>query len=215
MSFIIRLLSKVSIICASIIVFVLSFLDIISKYNFLGIYTNYFEQIDNYINLADVNILYMLLAISLFYVISFQLDMMHIIKKYSKKRRVKSKKGEVEVTLATINNISEEFLLDKDMINSAKVRSYEGFRSVIIEANINAISEENLSKNILDMQEELANHVENITGIKIRKIKIKIKKILNGDTISEKTVRYSKKFKNNMESNDSLDVNDIEEDLLD
>ena len=208
MSFIIRLLSKVSIICASIIVFVLSFLDIISKYNFLGIYTNYFEQIDNYINLADVNILYMLLAISLFYVISFQLDMMHIIKKYSKKRRVKSKKGEVEVTLATINNISEEFLLDKDMINSAKVRSYEGFRSVIIEANINAISEENLSKNILDMQEELANHVENITGIKIRKI-------LNGDTISEKTVRYSKKFKNNMESNDSLDVNDIEEDLLD
>ena len=149
--------------------------------------TNYLEQLDALINLGSPRIKIVLALVAAAYLVIFTLSFINRLTKYSQNRKVKNKSGEIEVTIKTINEVSKDFLGSKDIIKNNKIKSYPSGRAVIIEAVVDTYNVDNLNEKLSRIQEELSEHVFKVTGITVKKSKVKLKKVA-GETIIEKKI---------------------------
>lgn len=109
-----------------------------------------------------------------------------IEKLFKKKRVIKSSgsNGNVEVSIETINDISKKFLESKTIVKNAKVESAVSFSSLSIYSNVETFNVENLNGKLSEIQNELKEYIDLMTGIKVKSVVIKIIKI-NPETIIE------------------------------
>ncbi len=149
--------------------------------------TNYLEQLDALVNLGSPRIKIVLALVAAAYLVIFTLSFINRLTKYSQNRKVKNKSGEIEVTIKTINEVSKDFLGGKDIIKNNKIKSYLSGRAVIIEAVVDTYNVDNLNEKLSRIQEELSEHVFKVTGITVKKSKVKLKKVA-GETIIEKKI---------------------------
>ena len=149
--------------------------------------TTYFEQFDALVNLGSPRVKIILALIATAYLVLFMLSFINKLTKYSKNRKVKNKNGEIEVTIKTINEVAKDFLGSRDIIKNSKVKSYPSGRAVIVEAVVDTYSVDNLNEKLSKIQEELSDHVFKVTGITVKKSKVKLKKVA-GETIIEKKI---------------------------
>ena len=149
--------------------------------------TNYLEKLDYMIDLGSVRVKIVLALLSILYLLIFLLAYINKVTKYSQNRKVKTKSGEIEVTIKTINEVAKEFLSSQDIIKNSKVKSYPKGRAVVIEAIVDTYNVDNLNDKLLKIQETLSDYVFNSTGITVKKSKVKLKKVL-GETIIEKKI---------------------------
>ena len=105
-----------------------------------------------------------------------------IEKLFKKKRVIKSSgsKGNVEVSI----DISKKFLESKTIVKNAKVESAVSFSSLSIYSNVETFNVENLNGKLSEIQNELKEYIDLMTGIKVKSVVIKIIKI-NPETIIE------------------------------
>ena len=110
-----------------------------------------------------------------------------IIEKLFKKKKViksTSSNGNVEVSVDTINDISKKFLESKSIVKNAKVEAAVSFSSLSIYSNVETFNVENLNVKLSEIQNELKEYVDLMTGIKVKSVVIKIIKI-NSETVIE------------------------------
>ncbi len=173
-------LAKLSVILGLGAIVFASISDLILK-------TTYFEQFDALVNLGSPRVKIILALIATAYLVLFMLSFINKLTKYSQNRKVKNKNGEIEVTIKTINEVAKDFLGSRDIIKNSKVKSYPSGRAVIVEAVVDTYSVDNLNEKLSKIQEELSDHVFKVTGITVKKSKVKLKKVA-GETIIEKKI---------------------------
>lgn len=166
----------------------------------LIIKTTYLETLDNLIYLSDPKVMIIISLISVVYMLIFILSYINKFTKYSQKRKLKSKNGELEVTIKTINEISKEFLSSQPLVKNVKVKSYPAGKNVVIEGNLDTYTTENLGEKLLKLQDELAEYVLKFTGIKVKKVKLKLKKVLN-ETLIENKIEDTEQKNETIEEN--------------
>ena len=105
---------------------------------------------------------------------------------FKKKKVIKSSSssGNVEVSVDTINDISKKFLESKSIVKNAKVEAAVSFSSLSIYSNVETFNVENLNIKLSEIQNELKEYVDLMTGIKVKSVVIKIVKI-NSETVIE------------------------------
>ena len=154
--------------------------------------TAYLQQMDDFIDMTDTKIIIIIGLLALIYLIIFFLATINKITKYSQNKKIKSKTGDLEVPIKTINEVAKDYLVNQDIIKNTKVKSYSKGRGVVIEAIVDAYNMENLSGKLLDIQVELSNYVESSVGITVKKSSIKLKKVLNETKIEKKRIEDKK-----------------------
>ena len=164
--------------------------------------TAYLQQMDDFIDMTDTKIIIIIGLLALIYLIIFFLATINKITKYSQNKKIKSKTGDLEVPIKTINEVAKDYLVNQDIIKNTKVKSYSKGRGVVIEAIVDAYNMENLSGKLLEIQVELSNYVESSVGITVKKSSIKLKKVLN-ETIIEKKIIDSPAIQKEEEQNAS------------
>ena len=154
--------------------------------------TAYLQQMDNFIDTTDTKIIIIIGLLALIYLIIFLLATINKITKYSQNKKIKSKSGDLEVPIKTINEVAKDYLINQDIIKNTKVKSYSKGRGVVIEAIVDAYNMENLSGKLSEIQVELSNYVESSVGITVKKSSIKLKKVLNETKIEKKIIEDKK-----------------------
>lgn len=154
--------------------------------------TAYLQQMDNFVDTTDTKIIIIIGLLALIYLIIFLLATINKITKYSQNKKIKSKSGDLEVPIKTINEVAKDYLLNQDIIKNTKVKSYSKGRGVVIEAIVDAYNMENLSGKLSEIQVELSNYVESSVGITVKKSSIKLKKVLNETKIEKKIIEDKK-----------------------
>ena len=147
-----------------------------------------------------------LALLSILYLLIFLLSYINKMTKYSQNRKVKTKTGEIEVTIKTINEVAKDFLSSQEIIKNSKVKSYPSGKAVIIEATVDTYNVDNLNEKLIDIQNKLSDYIFQATGITVKKSKVKLKKVL-GETIIEKKIIDSpavQKEENNNNENTNL-----------
>ena len=154
--------------------------------------TAYLQQMDNFVDTTDTKIIIIIGLLALIYLIIFLLETINKITKYSQNKKIKSKSGDLEVPIKTINEVAKDYLVNQDIIKNTKVKSYSKGRGVVIEAIVDAYNIENLSGKLSEIQVELSNYVESSVGITVKKSSIKLKKVLNETKIEKKIIEDKK-----------------------
>lgn len=154
--------------------------------------TAYLQQVDNFVDMTDTKIIIIIGLLALIYLIIFLLATINKITKYSQNKKIKSKSGDLEVPIKTINEVAKDYLVNQDIIKNTKVKSYSKGRGVVIEAIVDAYNMENLSGKLSEIQVELSNYVESSVGITVKKSSIKLKKVLNETKIEKKIIEDKK-----------------------
>ena len=154
--------------------------------------TAYLQQMDNFVDTTDTKIIIIIGLLALIYLIIFLLATINKITKYSQNKKIKSKSGDLEVPIKTINEVAKDYLANQDIIKNTKVKSYSKGRGVVIEAIVDAYNMENLSGKLSEIQVELSNYVESSVGITVKKSSIKLKKVLNETKIEKKIIEDKK-----------------------
>ena len=154
--------------------------------------TAYLQQMDNFVDTTDTKIIIIIGLLALIYLIIFLLATINKITKYSQNKKIKSKSGDLEVPIKTINEVAKDYLVNQDIIKNTKVKSYSNGRGVGIEAIVDAYNMENLSGKLSEIQVELSNYVESSVGITVKKSSIKLKKVLNETKIEKKIIEDKK-----------------------
>ncbi len=154
--------------------------------------TAYLQQMDNFVDTTDTKIIIIIGLLALIYLIIFLLATINKITKYSQNKKIKSKSGDLEVPIKTINEVAKDYLVNQDIIKNTKVKSYSKGRGVVIEAIVDAYNMENLSGKLSEIQVELSNYVESSVGITVKKSSIKLKKVLNETKIEKKIIEDKK-----------------------
>ena len=154
--------------------------------------TAYLQQMDNFVDTTDTKIIIIIGLLALIYLIIFLLATINKITKYSQNKKIKSKSGDLEVPIKTINEVAKDYLVNQDIIKNTKVKSYSKGRGVVIEAIVDAYNMENLSGKLSEIQVELSNDVESSVGITVKKSSIKLKKVLNETKIEKKIIEDKK-----------------------
>ena len=149
--------------------------------------TDYLVTVDNTVNLGSVRVQIVLVLLAILYLVIFLLSYINKFTKYSQNKKVKTKTGEIEVSIKTINEVAKDFLSSQEIIKNSKVKSHPKGRAVVIEAVVDTYNVNNLSDKLLKIQEKLSEYVSNSTGITVKKSKVKLKKVL-GETIVEKKI---------------------------
>lgn len=146
-------------------------------------YTTYYEDIIYQIEPYKMYAAYLGIAAMIYILIV----LIAIIEKLFKKKKViksTSSNGNVEVSVDTINDISKKFLESKSIVKNAKVEAAVSFSSLSIYSNVETFNVENLNVKLSEIQNELKEYVDLMTGIKVKSVVIKIVKI-NSETIIE------------------------------
>lgn len=177
---ILSFLTKISIILGLGATIFTSISDLVLK-------TTYLDQFDDFINLGSPRVKIVLALLAIAYLIIFILSFINRLTKYSQNRKIKNKNGEIEVSIKTINEVTKDFLGNKDIIKNSRIKSYPSGKSVVIEAVVETYNVDNLSEKLSKIQEGLSEYVFKYTGISVKRSKIKLKKVL-GETIIEKTI---------------------------
>ena len=141
-------------------------------------YTTYYEDIIYQIEPYKMYAAYLGIAAMIYILIV----LIAIIEKLFKKKKViksTSSNGNVEVSVDTINDISKKFLESK-----SKVEAAVSFSSLSIYSNVETFNVENLNVKLSEIQNELKEYVDLMTGIKVKSVIIKITKI-NSETVIE------------------------------
>ena len=154
--------------------------------------TAYLQQMDNFVDTTDTKIIIIIGLLALIYLIIFLLATINKFTKYSQNKKIKSKSGDLEVPIKTINEVAKDYLVNQDIIKNTKVKSYSKGRGVVIEAIVDAYNMENLSGKLSEIQVELSNYVESSVGITVKKSSIKLKKVLNETKIEKKIIEDKK-----------------------
>ncbi len=154
--------------------------------------TAYLQQMDDFIDMTDTKIIIITGLLALIYLIIFLLATINKFTKYSQNKKIKSKTGDLEVPIKTINEVAKDYLVNQDIIKNTKVKSYSKGRGVVIEAIVDAYNMENLSGKLSEIQVELSNYVESSVGITVKKSSIKLKKVLNETKIEKKIIENKK-----------------------
>ena len=149
--------------------------------------TDYLVTVDNVVNLGSVRVQIVLVLLAILYLVIFLLSYINKFMKYSQNKKVKTKTGEIEISIKTINEVAKDFLSSQEIIKNSKVKSHPKGRAVVIEAVVDTYNVNNLSDKLLKIQEKLSEYVSNSTGITVKKSKVKLKKVL-GETIVEKKI---------------------------
>lgn len=149
--------------------------------------TDYLVTVDNTVNLGSVRVQIVLVLLAILYLVIFLLSYINKFTKYSQNKKVKTKTGEIEVSIKTINEVAKDFLSSQEIIKNSKVKSHPKGRAVVIEGVVDTYNVNNLSDKLLKIQEKLSEYVSNSTGITVKKSKVKLKKVL-GETIVEKKI---------------------------
>ena len=149
--------------------------------------TDYLVTVDNTVNLGSVRVQIVLVLLAILYLVIFLLSYINKFTKYSQNKKVKTKTGEIEVSIKTINEVAKDFLSSQEIIKNSKVKSHPKGRAVVIEAVVDTYNVNNLSDKLLKIQEKLSEYVSNSTGITVKKSKVNLKKVL-GETIVEKKI---------------------------
>ncbi|RRD38895.1 alkaline shock response membrane anchor protein AmaP [Leptotrichia sp. OH3620_COT-345] len=173
-------LAKLSVIAGILGAAFASVSDLIMK-------TDYLAKFDNMVDLGSVRVKVIFGLLSILYLLIFLLSYINKVTKYSQNRKVKTKTGEIEVTIKTINEVAKDFLSSQEIIKNSKVKSHPKGRAVVIEAVVDTYNVDNLNDKLLKIQEKLSEYVFNSTGISVKKSKVKLKKVL-GETIVEKKI---------------------------
>ena len=156
----------------------LSYLTISDMFMYTTYYEDMIYQIEPYKMYATyigvVAMVYILIVLIAF-----------IERLFKKKKVIKSSSsnGNVEVSVDTINDISKKFLESKS-IKNAKVEAAVSFSSLSIYSNVETFNVENLNVKLSEIQNELKEYVDLMTGIKVKSVIIKITKI-NSETVIE------------------------------
>ena len=146
-------------------------------------YTTYYEDIIYQIEPYKMYAAYLGIAAMIYILIV----LIAIIEKLFKKKKViksTSSNGNVEVSVDTINDISKKFLESKSIVKNAKVEAAVSFSSLSIYSNVETFNVENLNVKLSEIQNELKESVDLMTGIKVKSVVIKIVKI-NSETVIE------------------------------
>ena len=146
-------------------------------------YTTYYEDIIYQIEPYKMYAAYLGIAAMIYILIV----LIAIIEKLFKKKKViksTSSNGNVEVSVDTINDISKKFLESKSIVKNAKVEAAVSFSSLSIYSNVETFNVENLNVKLSEIQNELKEYIDLMTGIKVKSVVIKIIKI-NSETIIE------------------------------
>ncbi|MGP1494788.1 MAG: alkaline shock response membrane anchor protein AmaP [Streptobacillus sp.] len=146
-------------------------------------YTTYYEDIIYQIEPYKMYAVYLGIAAMIYILIV----LIAIIEKLFKKKKViksTSSNGNVEVSVDTINDISKKFLESKSIVKNAKVEAAVSFSSLSIYSNVETFNVENLNVKLSEIQNELKEYVDLMTGIKVKSVVIKIVKI-NSETVIE------------------------------
>ena len=146
-------------------------------------YTTYYEDIIYQIEPYKMYAAYLGIAAMIYILIV----LIAIIEKLFKKKKViksTSSNGNVEVSVDTINDISKKFLESKSIVKNAKVEAAVSFSSLSIYSNVETFNVEILNVKLSEIQNELKEYVDLMTGIKVKSVVIKIVKI-NSETIIE------------------------------
>ena len=146
-------------------------------------YTTYYEDIIYQIEPYKMYAAYLGIAAMIYILIV----LIAIIEKLFKKKKViksTSSSGNVEVSVDTINDISKKFLESKSIVKNAKVEAAVSFSSLSIYSNVETFNVENLNVKLSEIQNELKEYVDLMTGIKVKSVVIKIVKI-NSETVIE------------------------------
>lgn len=157
----------------------LSYLTISDMFMYTTYYEDIIYQIEPYKMYATyigvVAMVYILIVLIAF-----------IERLFKKKKVIKSSSssGNVEVSVDTINDISKKFLESKSIVKNAKVESVVSFSSLSIYSNVETFNVENLNIKLSEIQNELKEYVDLMTGIKVKSVIIKITKI-NSETVIE------------------------------
>ena len=149
--------------------------------------TDYLVTVDNVVNLGSVRVQIVLVLLAILYLVIFLLSYINKFMKYSQNKKVKTKTGEIEVSIKTINEVAKDFLSSQEIIKNSRVKSHPKGRAVVIEAVVDTYNVNNLSDKLFKIQEKLSEYVSNSTGITVKKSKVKLKKVL-GETIVEKKI---------------------------
>ena len=154
--------------------------------------TAFLQQMDDFIDMTDTQIIIIIGLLALIYLIIFLLATINKFTKYSQNKKIKNKSGDLEVPIKTINEVAKDYLVNQDIIKNTKVKSYSKGRAVIIEAVVDAYNVENLSGKLSEIQVELSKYVENSVGITVKKSSIKLKKVLAETKIEKKIIEDKK-----------------------
>ena len=149
--------------------------------------TDYLITLDNMVDLGSVRVKIVLALLSILYLLIFLLSYINKMTKYSQNRKVKTKTGEIEVTIKTINEVAKDFLSSQEIIKNSKVKSHPSGRAVVVEAVVDTYNVDNLSDKLLKIQEKLSEYVFNSTGITVKKSKVKLTEIKNVKNNTEKS----------------------------
>ena len=135
-------------------------------------YTTYYEDVIYQIEPYKMYAAYLGIAAMIYILIV----LIAIIEKLFKKKKViksTSSNGNVEVSVDTINDISKKFLESKSIVKNAKVEAAVSFSSLSIYSNVETFNVENLNVKLSEIQNELKEYVDLMTGIKVKSVVIK------------------------------------------
>ena len=197
MTAILGFLAKLSVILGFIGIAFSSISDILFK-------TTYLDQLDSAVDLSNFNVKILVGVVAVIYLVLFLLSYINKLTKYSQNKKVRSKSGEIEVSIKTINETTKEFL------KNSKVKSYSKGKAVIIEASVDTYNVENLNDKLSEIQNELTEYVFHSTGITVKKSKIKLRKVLSETITERKAMDFSEKDSETKKS-ESTDKNQEKE----
>ncbi len=149
--------------------------------------TDYLGQLDIFIDLSSLNFKILVGILSIIYLVVFLLSYIDKLTKYSQSRKVKNKSGEIEVSIKTINETSKDFLSNQEIIKNSKIKSFPKGKAVIIEATVDTYNVDNLKEKLSEIQNKLSDYIFHVTGITVKRSKVKLKKVLS-ETIIEKKI---------------------------
>ena len=203
MTAILGFLAKLSVILGFIGIAFSSISDILFK-------TTYLDQLDSAVDLSNFNVKILVGVVAVIYLVLFLLSYINKLTKYSQNKKVRSKSGEIEVSIKTINETTKEFLKTKEIIKNSKVKSYSKGKAVIIEASVDTYNVKNLNDKLSEIQNELTEYVFHSTGITVKKSKIKLRKVLSETITERKGMDFSEKDSETKKS-ESTDKNQEKE----
>lgn len=203
MTAILGFLAKLSVILGFVGIAFSSISDILFK-------TTYLDQLDSAVDLSNFNVKILVGVVAVIYLVLFLLSYINKLTKYSQNKKVRSKSGEIEVSIKTINETTKEFLKTKEIIKNSKVKSYSKGKAVIIEASVDTYNVENLNDKLSEIQNELTKYVFHSTGITVKKSKIKLRKVLSETITERKAMDFSEKDSETKKS-ESTDKNQEKE----
>ena len=203
MTAILGFLAKLSVILGFVGIAFSSISDILFK-------TTYLDQLDSAVDLSNFNVKILVGVVAVIYLVLFLLSYINKLTKYSQNKKVRSKSGEIEVSIKTINETTKEFLKTKEIIKNSKVKSYSKGKAVIIEASVDTYNVENLNDKLSEIQNELTEYVFHSTGITVKKSKIKLRKVLS-ETITERKVMDFSEKDSETKKSESTDKNQEKE----